>query len=67
MVLSAVRAIENQSVAFADSEENRVLFWSGAMVFVWWLVCHVVVVGFVVCFLVLEMFGKEPGHIPPIT
>jgi hypothetical protein len=48
MVLSAVRAIEKQNVAFAYSEENRVLFWSGAMVFVWWLVCHVVVVGFVV-------------------
>ena len=43
MVLSAVRAIENQSVAFADSEENRVLFWSGAVVFVWF-VCHVMVV-----------------------
>jgi hypothetical protein len=44
MVLSAVRAIENQSVAFADSEKNRVLFWSGAMVFVGWFVCHVMVV-----------------------
>jgi hypothetical protein len=44
MVLSAVGAIKNQSVAFAYSEKNRVLFWSGAMVFVWWLGCHVMVV-----------------------
>ena len=40
----AVRAIENQSVAFADSEENRILLGSGAMVFVWWFVGHVMVV-----------------------
>ena len=44
MVLSAVRAIENQSVAFAYSEKNRVLLGSGTMVLVWWFVCHVMVV-----------------------